>query len=44
MSIWAELDLVVRRYSIGEAIAGGHYGKAQRLMRQYVDAQIRGYR
>jgi len=38
VSIWAELDLVIRRYAIGEAVAFDHYGRAQRLMRQYVDA------
>jgi hypothetical protein len=38
MSVWAELDLIVRRYAIGEAVAFDHFGKAQRLMRQYVDA------
>ncbi len=36
--MWRALDLVVRRYAIGEAIAADHYGKAQRLTRQYVDA------
>ncbi len=41
MTVWAELDLIVRRYSIGEAVAAGHYGKAQRLMRQYVDARLK---
>lgn len=37
-ALWRALDLVVRRYAIGEAIAADHYGKAQRLTRQYVDA------
>ena len=41
MTIWAELDLIVRRYAIGEAIAFDHYGKAQRLMWQYADAIAR---
>ena len=38
MSVWAALDLVVRRYAIGEAVAGGQFRWAALLTRRYVDA------
>ena len=38
MTVWEELDLIVRRYTIGEAVAFGYFGIAQALIADYVDA------
>lgn len=38
VDLWAALDLIVRRYEIGELVAAGQHARAQIRIRQYVDA------